>query len=286
MKKTIMTPTMNKMWLGTELYTGSFGQKFTSSDLKGIIDYCADIGLDKIDTAECYGIEQSVEEMIGDALSGKRKNFIIATKFGHHWKYGKKFENFNLSFVEKQLENSLKNLKTDFIDIYYFHSGGNEEFDNEDLWNYLNKKKDSGIIGQLGLSLKHSLVIEKDYLQLIKAKEYGISIVQTVLNVFSHQSLDYVIPYCKKYNINVLGRMPLAKGLLSGVYDENHKFNEMDQRVYNHQINKTIISKYKDFNVEKAIYWCKKYLEEIVIGCKNINQIKNNYLLINTGLDK
>ena len=82
--------------LGTELYSGSFGQKYTSSDFKTVIDFCADIGLDKIDTAECYGIDPSAEKMLGDALLGKRNKFIIATKFGHQYENGQKVENFDL----------------------------------------------------------------------------------------------------------------------------------------------------------------------------------------------
>ena len=66
------------MWLGTDLYSGNFGKEYTYKDFKSIIDYCADIGLEKIDTAECYGINPPVEEMLGTALAGKRDKFIIA----------------------------------------------------------------------------------------------------------------------------------------------------------------------------------------------------------------
>ena len=139
-----MSSTYNKMWLGTELYSGSFGKRYTYTDLKTIVDYCADVGLNKIDTAECYGNEPPVEEMLGAALFGKREKFIIATKFGHHYENGQKVENFSLPFVRKQLETSLKKLKTDFIDIYYFHSGGNEGFENDKLWEFLNGMKKKG----------------------------------------------------------------------------------------------------------------------------------------------
>ena len=73
----------NRMWLGTELYSGSFGQQYSYKDIKAIIDYCDDIDLDRIDTAECYGIDSSGEKLLGRALLGKREKFVIATKFGH-----------------------------------------------------------------------------------------------------------------------------------------------------------------------------------------------------------
>ena len=272
---------INKMWLGTDLYSGNFGKEYTYRDFKSIIDYCADIGLEKIDTAECYGINPPIEEMLGRALAGKRDKFIIATKFGHHIKDGQKSENFNLNFIEKQLENSLRNLRTDFIDIYYFHSGGNYEFYNDKLWEFLNRKIDSGTIGSLGLSLKHSLVLNKDYFQINKIKYYGITIVQTVLNMYSKQSLEHVIPFCKNNGISILGRMPFAKGLLAGGYKASHNFKNSDQRSNFHLLNKKIINKFPDTTPMDAINWCKSFVDGIVVGSKNKKQIQENYYLIN-----
>ena len=83
----------NKMWLGTELYSGSFGKKYTQNELHNILDYCIDIGLDKIDTAECYGVDIPVEKMLGEALFNKRDKFFVATKFGHHYNNKQQIEN-------------------------------------------------------------------------------------------------------------------------------------------------------------------------------------------------
>ena len=277
----MQTPSVNKMWLGTDLYSGSFGKEYAYRDFKPIIDYCADIGMDKIDTAECYGVDPPVEEMLGRALVGKRDKFIIATKFGHQVKDGHKSENFNLNFIEKQLENSLRNLRTDFIDIYYFHSGGNYEFYNDKLWEFLSRKVDSGTIGSLGLSLKHSLVLNKDYFQINKIKHYGITIVQTVLNMYSNQSLEHVIPFCKKNGISILGRMPFAKGLLTGCYNASHDFKSSDQRSNSPLLNKKIINNFPDITPKDAINWCNSCVDGIVVGSKNKKQIQENYYLIN-----
>ena len=271
----------NKMWLGTELYSGSFGIKYTQNELHTIIDYCIDIGLDKIDTAECYGVDIPLEKLLGEALLNKRDKFFIATKFGHHYNNKQQIENFSLTNVKKQLESSLRNLKTDYIDIYYFHSGGNSEFDNDELWGFLNKMKTKGIIRELGLSLKHSLVTNKDNAQINKAKEYGITIVQTVLNLFSQQSLEYVVPFCKKNNIKVFGRMPLAKGLLSGKYCKDHKFDGSDLRSADQSQAEKIISAHKNVTVKEALDWSNNLVDEIVIGSKNKEQIMDNVTIIN-----
>jgi aryl-alcohol dehydrogenase-like predicted oxidoreductase len=267
------------MWLGTELFNGSFGNKYTSNDVQTHIDYCVDLGLDKIDTAECYG----VEKMLGDALIGKRNKFFVGTKFGHDNEKKPNSESYTLTLpsVKKQLNESLKNLRTDYIDIYYYHSGGNDNFCNDEIWEFLNKKVDSGVIRHLGLSLKHSLVIEKDFTQINKMKEYGITVVQTVLNMYSQHSLEYIIPFCKKNKIHVLGRMPLAKGLLTGKYKQNHHFDNSDCRSNSIELNHEILDTYHNITPKEAIIWCKKHVDDLVIGSKTINQMKENYNLIN-----
>ena len=61
--------------------------------------------------------------------------------------------------------------------------------------------KKNGVIGNLGLSLQHNLVMKEDYYQVNQAKEFGINVVQTVLNKFSQDSLSYVVPFCKENNL-------------------------------------------------------------------------------------
>ena len=104
----------NKMWLGTVHFAGIYEDNFSSDDVKNTINYCMELGLNKIDTAECYGIDGLIEKNIGEALHGKREKFTVSTKFGHiHKSTGIKIKDFSLNGVKKQLENSLKNLKSE-----------------------------------------------------------------------------------------------------------------------------------------------------------------------------
>ena len=80
----------------------------------------------------------------------------------------------NKKDVEVQLTSSLKNLGTDYIDIYYFHSGENKEFFYEKIWEYLNSEVNNGKIKKLGLSLKHDLVKINDLDQLKSCKKFNI----------------------------------------------------------------------------------------------------------------
>ena len=267
----------NNMWMGTELYNGSFGKVYTQNDLDEILSYAIDIGANKIDTAECYNMEKH----IGRSLKKNKNRFKIATKFGHEFRNGDKISSFNLKSVKSQLEHSLKYLNINHIDLYYFHSWSNIEFNNEEVWSYLIDMKKKGVIGNLGLSLQHNLVMKEDYYQVNQAKEFGINVVQTVLNKFSQDSLSYVVPFCKENNLKVFGRMPLAKGLLTGKYKKNHIFNDNDQRSKSEKLNKEIISSNKADNYESALLWCSEHVDEVVIGSKNKNQLLQNFQTIN-----
>ena len=118
------------------------------------------------------------------------------------------------------------------------------------------------------------------YDQIKASTKYGINNIQTVLNYYSRQSLEFVIPFCKTNNLNVIARMPLAKGLLSGKYKIGHKFNKNDKRSNNLEFTNSVLSE-KISSPEEAINWCKFHVSEIIIGSKNYNQIKSNFNLIN-----
>jgi myo-inositol catabolism protein IolS len=267
----------NKMWMGTELYNGSFGNSYSQKDLESILSYAEEIGVDKIDTAECY----NMEEMIGKSLLGKKNRFKIATKFGHQFHRKNKINNFSLVSIKEQLELSLKNLNIEQIELYYFHSGSNIEFNNDDLWEYLLGMQAKGAIKNLGLSIQHDLVIKQDNFQINLVKKYGINVVQTVLNKFSQHSLQYVIPFCKKNKVKVFGRMPLAKGLLTGKYKSDHIFNENDQRSRSSSLNRDIINNNHSENYFSSLKWCTSHVDEVVIGSKNKEQLLQNYQTIN-----
>jgi len=268
---------LNKMWLGTELYNGCFGKNYSQKEVNDIVSFALDIGVDRIDTAECYGVEKT----LGIALNNKRTSFKISTKFGHKLDGLNKINAFDLGSVKKQLSDSLKYLGTDYIDLYYFHSGSNLDFKNVEVWEYLRNMQEKGVIGELGLSLQHSLVVDKDHFQVDMVQDYGISTIQTVLNMYSKDSLEYVIPFCRKNKIKVFGRMPLAKGLLSGKYKDDHVFDEGDCRYGHDKLNENIIKNNKDISVEEAIKWCLKNVDEIVIGSKTKKQLVNNFDIIN-----
>ena len=102
--------------IGTDQFSGDWGVKFSKNEVKRILDRANQLGINFLDTAECYGDHLS-ESLIGNAIKENRDEWIIATKFGHNY-FGKNNQNVDFSpkGVEVQLEKSLKALKTDHID--------------------------------------------------------------------------------------------------------------------------------------------------------------------------
>ena len=102
-----------------------------------MFDRCRELGINLVDTAECYGDHLS-ETFVGAAIRRDREKWILATKFGHHFHgFQDRTQIFDPADVRSQLEASLRALKTDYIDLYQFHSGKDDEFETPGLWEML-----------------------------------------------------------------------------------------------------------------------------------------------------
>src|SRR5271154_1776970 len=114
--------------IGTWQYGGEWGMEFTQADVDQIFDAARRLGINLIDTAECYG-DHTSEAFIGNAVQRDRKNWIIATKFGHkfHAPFNRTDER-RAADLRVQVEASLMAMKTDHIDLLQYHSVRDEEF--------------------------------------------------------------------------------------------------------------------------------------------------------------
>jgi aryl-alcohol dehydrogenase-like predicted oxidoreductase len=247
-------------------------------DVSKILDFALEQGVSEIDTASSYGDDHFVEKLLGDALAGNRNKFIIASKFHINQSGNNKgLAVKTIDEIKNDLTNTLDSLKTDYLDLYYFHSGIDEIFFQDHIWMFLNEMVKLGVIKKLGLSLNHGLVKLGSNKQLLGAKEYGISVVQTVLNLISREAMEFVIPFSKKENLEIYGRMPLAKGLLSGNYSLASIFAENDPRGKDLKMTEQILQKVandeRKINIDYAIQWALDYTQKIVIGVKTPEQL-------------
>src|SRR5438874_522687 len=108
--------------IGTWQFGGEWGKDFTQAEVDAIFDATREVGINLIATAECYG-DHTSEAFVGNAIARDREKWIVATKFGHKFiSYMNRTEPRSPADVREQLEASLKALRTDYIDLYQYHS--------------------------------------------------------------------------------------------------------------------------------------------------------------------
>lgn len=206
---------------GSWQFGGEWNMTFTQPEASKLLSRAKEKGINLIDTAECYG-DGTSETLIGGYLkTDKRADWVIATKFGHQF-HGlfNRTDHWSATEVLKQLDGSLARLGTDYIDLYQFHSGGDDVFDNTDLWNALDKQVKAGKIRHLGISIGSNDNLH----QTSSATRVGASTIQVVYNRLDRKPEERVLPSCLEQDLGVLARVPLASGFLSGKYkagDEN-----------------------------------------------------------------
>ncbi len=271
--------------VGTWQFGGEWGKDFTIDEVKAILQRAKELGINLIDTAECYGNHLS-ESLIGEALRGQRDKWVIATKFGHHYHgFMDRTRHFDPADMVKQLETSLKSLKTDYIDIYQMHSGTNEEFQNDKLWETLLKQKEKGKIRHIGLSISGN----DNIFQTKLAASVGAESIQVVYNRLDREPEKEVLPQCRENNLGVFARVPLASGLLSGKYKPGHQFTGKNVRASRAdestqtrlkevaQIGRTEVPEGIPM-ATWALAWCLKNddVTAVIPGCKNPEQVSSN----------
>jgi len=272
--------------IGTWQFGGEWGIQFTQDEVDAILDKGQELGINLIDTAECYGDHLS-ESFIGNYIGRrKREDWVIATKFGHH--FHERFTRtdvFNADDVLKQLDASLKALNTDYVDLYQFHSGPDQVFDNDDLWTMLDKQVQAGKVRHLGTSIGSNDNLH----QTEQSTKVNSQVIQVVYNRLDRKPEERVFPSCEKQNLGVLARVPLASGYLSGKYKPGAVFDNTDVR-HRHdpentrrkleeveEIRRNEVPQGVDM-AQWALAWCLKnpIVSAVIPGCKNPAQVESN----------
>lgn len=196
------------MWVGIE-----------DTETTQAIRSAFEAGITTIDTAEVYGNGHS-EQIVAAALKDVRDQVVYATKvFSNHLKPDQ---------VIEACDRSLKNLQTDYIDLYQIHwpsgSFNSEIVPIEETMAALNLLKDQGKIRAIGVS-------NFDRQQLIEASQYGrIDSVQPPYSLFWRWAERELMDYCVDNQISILAYSPLAQGLLTGKFGPDHQFAQGDNR--------------------------------------------------------
>lgn len=216
-------------WVGSDL----------AESIRSLYRY-VELGGNFIDTAWIYGYDDAYpdkhpsEELIGKFLkeSKKRDSLVIATKVpGKNmkwpaWKGVPISEVFPKDHIEKCVDDSLRSLGVDSIDLVQFHVW-QDDFVNDDGWKEtIQKIMKSGKVKYWGISAN-------DYqpTNCLKALDTGlISTVQFIFNIFHQKPTEKLFPYAREHNIGLIARVPLDEGGLTGTFTEQTTFEDGDLR--------------------------------------------------------
>lgn len=218
---------VSKVALGTWAIGGWMWGGTEETESIKTIHAAFDKGINFIDTAPVYGFGQS-EEIVGKAMQqyGSRDKIVLATKACLEWnEKGKVVRNATRERIVKEVEDSLKRLQTDYIDLYQIH-WPDPLAPAEETAGTLNELLKQGKIRAIGVS-NYSPEEMDDF-----RKFAPIHSVQPPYNLFERNIEKDVLPYSLKNNISVLSYSSICRGLLSGRMSSDTEFTGDDLRKY------------------------------------------------------
>jgi aryl-alcohol dehydrogenase-like predicted oxidoreductase len=179
-------------------------------------------GINLIDTAPVYGFGVS-EEIVGAALEGVRDQAVIATKTGLEWRDGKIYRNATRARILREVDDSLRRLRTDYIDIYQVH-WPDPLVPVEETAEAMRSLYEQGKIRAIGVS--NFSVAQMERFRRVAP----LHVLQPPYNLFERAIETEILPYCRANDIVTLGYGALCRGLLSGRMSPDTTFDGDDLR--------------------------------------------------------
>ncbi len=189
------------------------------------LNRAVDLGVNFFDTADVYGDGRS-ERLIARLKRDRKEEIYVATKAGRKLT-PHVAEKYTAVAIRKFVEQSLRNLKTDSLDLLQLHCPPTQVYYSPEVFAGLDDLVRAGKIRHYGVSVEK---VE----EALKAIEYpGVETVQIIYNIFRQRPGERFFPEAKARNVGILARVPLASGLLAGRMSRQTHFERDDHRLYN-----------------------------------------------------
>ena len=219
-------------WKVSEISFGAWaiGSMWGSVDEKesmAALHKALDVGINFFDTADVYGDGRS-ERLLGRLRKERKETFYIATKAGRRLNPHTP-EGYNQENLARFVEDSLRNLQMDCVDIVQLHCPPSQVYYTPEVFEALEGLVKAGKIGHYGVSVR---TCEEG----LKALEYpGIQSVQIIFNMFRHRPAELFFPEANRRRVGILARVPLASGMLTGRMSRQTIFAQDDHRSFNRE---------------------------------------------------
>jgi aryl-alcohol dehydrogenase-like predicted oxidoreductase len=182
----------------------NFGRRLDLDGTRAVVEAALAEGITFIDTADIYGGNKS-EQFLGEILEGRRDQVVLATKFGMGDGNGSR------EYMRRSIAGSLERLRTDHVDLYYYHRPDGETPIAETIA-AMSELVEEGAVRAIGVS---NFSVE----QLDEAVEAGpVAALQNRYNLLERGAEADVLPRCEELGVSFIPYFPLASGLLTGKY--------------------------------------------------------------------
>jgi aryl-alcohol dehydrogenase-like predicted oxidoreductase len=272
--------------LGTWQFGGEWGKDFSQDEVAAMLARARDLGINLIDTAECYG-DHTSEALIGGAIHRERDRWVIATKFGHKFHgYMNRTDERRPDQVVQQLEESLRALRTDYVDLWQYHSLPDHEFDSDELQSSVIRMKQQGKVRHIGNSI--SMNIDSRH-QTDASPKAQVEVLQLLYNRLDRRPEEYALAAAQRMDMGVMARVPLASGFLTGKYKPGTRFPPGDYRAQKkpEEIDKTLaeVERIKQTELPPGMdmaTWATAWPLQhpavtcVIPGVKSVEQVESN----------
>lgn len=199
------------------LGTNNFGMRMDAQRAEAVVLECLEQGINLFDTADVYGGRGPSEEFLGRALKGRRQDAVIATKFASPMGEGPMKSGASRRYIMQAVEDSLRRLGTDYIDLYQVHRPDASTPDEETL-RTLDDLVRSGKVRYVGnsnysgwqIAHNHWIAETRGYTPFVSA--------QNEYSLLNRRIESEVAPAARKFGLGLLPFFPLASGMLTGKY--------------------------------------------------------------------
>jgi aryl-alcohol dehydrogenase-like predicted oxidoreductase len=278
--------------MGMSEFYGSFNETESINTLHKAID----LGVNFFDTADMYASGAN-EKLIGNAFKGRWTDVILATKFGVM--RGPNGEwlglNGNPEYIKKACEQSLFNLGTDAIDLYYMHCQDPKQ-EIETIVSAMSDLVKQGKVKYIGLSEVNAETIRRAH------KVHPITAIQSEYSLWSREPEQEIFYVCKELGITFVAYSPLGRGFLTGAINSRADFQAGDFRLSNPRFTEDAIKENIKFveaidqlakvkgatKAQIALAWILNQNDEItaIPGTRKINRLEENLRAYNVVLDQ
>jgi aryl-alcohol dehydrogenase-like predicted oxidoreductase len=213
---------VSALGLGCMGMSYAYGQVPDKDEMIKLIRKAVELGVNFFDTAEIYG-PYTNEELVGEALAPYRDEVVIATKFGIKRVDGKQVQDSHPEVIRASIEDSLKRLKTDYVDLYYQHRVDPHVL-IEDVAETIKDLMKEGKVKHWGLSEAGIQTIRRAH------KVLPLTAVESEYSMWWRRPEEELLPTLEELGVGFVPYSPLGRGFLTGVINKESKFVKSDFR--------------------------------------------------------